>query len=53
MADCYTELTTRGAKLCRRIRDHRHEYVIAREVLSSDVVISVPKLKVHRRLERL
>jgi uncharacterized protein (DUF362 family) len=29
---------------------HRHEYVIARAVLSSDVVISVPKLKVHRKV---
>lgn len=29
---------------------HRHEYVVARSVLSSDVVISVPKLKVHRKV---
>jgi uncharacterized protein (DUF362 family) len=29
---------------------HRHEYVIARPVLDSDVVISVPKLKVHRKV---
>lgn len=29
---------------------HRHEYVVAREVLSSDVVISVAKLKVHRKV---
>jgi uncharacterized protein (DUF362 family) len=44
-----------GADYCRRvtIRAHsnsRHEYVIAPEVLSSDVVISVPKLKVHRKV---
>lgn len=29
---------------------HRHEYVVARQVLSSDVVISAPKLKVHRKV---
>jgi len=29
---------------------HRHEYVIASAVLASDVVISVPKLKVHRKV---
>src|SRR5262249_27677851 len=29
---------------------HRHEYMIASAVLSSDVVISVPKLKVHRKV---
>ena len=29
---------------------HRHEYVIAPSVLASDVVISVPKLKVHRKV---
>jgi uncharacterized protein (DUF362 family) len=29
---------------------HQHEYVIASAVLSSDVVISVPKLKVHRKV---
>jgi uncharacterized protein (DUF362 family) len=28
----------------------KHEYVIASAVLSSDVVISVPKLKVHRKV---
>jgi uncharacterized protein (DUF362 family) len=44
-----------GADYCRRVttRAHsysRHEYVIAPEVLSSDVVISVPKLKVHRKV---
>jgi uncharacterized protein (DUF362 family) len=31
-------------------RYHRHQYVIASAVLSSDVVISVPKLKVHRKV---
>lgn len=31
-------------------QDHRHEYVIASAALSSDVVISVPKLKVHRKV---
>lgn len=44
-----------GADYCRRqtVRaheGHRHEYVVARQVLSSDVVISVPKLKVHRKV---
>jgi uncharacterized protein (DUF362 family) len=31
-------------------QDHRHEYVIASAALASDVVISVPKLKVHRKV---
>lgn len=44
-----------GADYCRgeTVRahaGHRHEYVIAPAVLSSDVVISVPKLKVHRKV---
>ena len=44
-----------GADYCRRatVRAHsesRHEYLIAPDVLSSDVVISVPKLKVHRKV---
>jgi uncharacterized protein (DUF362 family) len=44
-----------GADYCRgeTVRahaGHRHEYVIAPTVLSSDVVISVPKLKVHRKV---
>jgi uncharacterized protein (DUF362 family) len=44
-----------GADYCRgkTVRahsGHRHEYLIARPVLSSDVVISVPKLKVHRKV---
>lgn len=30
--------------------DHHHEYVVARHVLASDVVISMPKLKVHRKV---
>jgi uncharacterized protein (DUF362 family) len=29
---------------------HRHEYIIAKPVLESDVIISVPKLKVHRKV---
>ncbi len=29
---------------------HRHEYLIAKPVLESDVIISVPKLKVHRKV---
>lgn len=29
---------------------HKHEYVIAKPVLDADVVISVPKLKVHRKV---
>jgi uncharacterized protein (DUF362 family) len=29
---------------------HQHEYIIAKPVLESDVVISVPKLKVHRKV---
>ncbi|HKA22949.1 MAG TPA: DUF362 domain-containing protein [Blastocatellia bacterium] len=29
---------------------HKHEYIIASAVLNSDVVISVPKLKVHRKV---
>ncbi|MEK6320281.1 MAG: DUF362 domain-containing protein [Acidobacteriota bacterium] len=44
-----------GADYCRREtvqahEGHHHEYVVARHVLSSDVVISVPKLKVHRKV---
>jgi uncharacterized protein (DUF362 family) len=44
-----------GADYCRSEttgahKNHRHEYVIASAVLSSDVVISVPKLKVHRKV---
>jgi uncharacterized protein (DUF362 family) len=44
-----------GADYCRRVTvsahsKSRHQYVIAPEVLSSDVVISVPKLKVHRKV---
>jgi uncharacterized protein (DUF362 family) len=31
-------------------RNHLHEYVIAKPVLDADVVISVPKLKVHRKV---
>jgi uncharacterized protein (DUF362 family) len=31
-------------------RNHHHEYLIASAVLASDVVISVPKLKVHRKV---
>ena len=31
-------------------KNHRHEYKIAAEVLASDVVISVPKLKVHSKV---
>jgi uncharacterized protein (DUF362 family) len=34
----------------RAHRSHRHEYRIAAEVLASDVVISVPKLKVHSKV---
>ena len=29
---------------------HRHEYIINKEILSSDVVISVPKLKTHEKV---
>ena len=43
-ADYYRRKTVQAHK------GHRHEYVIAPEVLSSDVVISVPKLKVHRKV---
>ncbi len=44
-----------GADYCRSetVRAHagnRHEYMIAPAVLASDVVISVPKLKVHRKV---
>jgi uncharacterized protein (DUF362 family) len=44
-----------GADYCRRETveahlSHRHEYVISSAVLSSDVVISMPKLKVHRKV---
>jgi uncharacterized protein (DUF362 family) len=44
-----------GADYCRRqtVRaheGHHHDYIIAPQVLSSDVVISVPKLKVHRKV---
>ncbi|MBI3654241.1 MAG: DUF362 domain-containing protein [Acidobacteria bacterium] len=31
-------------------RHHQHEYLIAKPVLQADVVISVPKLKVHRKV---
>jgi uncharacterized protein (DUF362 family) len=31
-------------------RHHQHEYLIAKPVLDADVVISVPKLKVHRKV---
>lgn len=31
-------------------RNHRHEYLIAKPVLDADLVISVPKLKVHRKV---
>ncbi len=31
-------------------QNHRHEYRIAAEVLASDVIISVPKLKVHSKV---
>ena len=37
----------------RRMRDHhmpgRHQYLIAREVLESDLVINLPKLKTHKK----
>lgn len=44
-----------GADYCRRETvhahdGHRHEYIVSSEVLSSDVVISMPKLKVHRKV---
>ena len=44
-----------GADYCRSQtvrahKNHQHEYVIASAVLASDVVISVPKLKVHRKV---
>jgi uncharacterized protein (DUF362 family) len=44
-----------GADYCRSEtvsahQHHQHEYVIASAVLASDVVISVPKLKVHRKV---
>lgn len=44
-----------GADYCRRetVQAHegdRHEYIVSSEVLSSDVVISMPKLKVHRKV---
>jgi uncharacterized protein (DUF362 family) len=29
---------------------HRHQYLIAKPVLDADVVISIPKLKVHRKV---
>lgn len=31
-------------------RHHQHQYLIAKPVLDADVVISVPKLKVHRKV---
>ena len=31
-------------------QNHKHEYRVAQEVLASDVVISVPKLKVHSKV---
>ena len=44
-----------GADYDRRVTirahtNHRHEYWIAREALCADVVISVPKLKVHSKV---
>lgn len=38
------------AETVKAHRDHRHEYVIAKPVLDADVVISAPKLKVHRKV---
>ena len=35
--------------MCAHHSGGRHEYLIARPVLESDVVISVPKLKMHRK----
>jgi uncharacterized protein (DUF362 family) len=31
-------------------RHHQHEYLIAKPVLDADLVISIPKLKVHRKV---
>jgi uncharacterized protein (DUF362 family) len=44
-----------GADYCRSQtvtahQNHQHEYVIAHAALASDVIISVPKLKVHRKV---
>lgn len=43
-----------GADYDRRVtvqaHSGRHEYVVSSEVLDADVVISVPKLKVHRKV---
>lgn len=44
-----------GADYDRRVvvgahQSHQHEYLVSSEVLSSDVVISMPKLKVHSKV---
>jgi uncharacterized protein (DUF362 family) len=38
------------SQIVRAHRGHHHRYRIAREVLEADVVISVPKLKVHSKV---
>jgi len=38
------------AETVRAHQGHHHEYLIAPQVFSSDVVISIPKLKVHRKV---
>jgi uncharacterized protein (DUF362 family) len=38
------------AELVSHHRDGRHEYLIARTVLDADCVISVPKLKTHKKV---
>jgi uncharacterized protein (DUF362 family) len=40
----------RRSETVRAHAGHRHEYLIAPPVLSSNVVISIPKLKVHRKV---
>jgi len=37
-------------QIVRAHEEHRHEYRIARQVLAADVVLSVPKLKVHSKV---
>lgn len=37
-------------ELCRHHRDGVHEYLISKTVLGADVVISIPKLKTHKKV---
>lgn len=43
-------VTMYNPDLLRRTHDHgKHQYLVAREVIESDVVINLPKLKTHKK----